>query len=121
MWTIFHYFPFFHQIFGKILCRIVSYRVVYKITCPCCVARYVGCTIRHLTTHFREHKNQNKPVGKHMKRCKVKLGEKDIEILARATRDESYLMTLEALWIREEQPELNTLDEYKQRILTVKW
>ena len=56
-----------------------------------------------------------------MQLCKVKLGEKDIEILAQATRGESYLMTLEALWIKEERPKLNTRDEYKQRILTVKW
>ena len=31
-----------------------------------------------------------------------------------------YLMTLEALWIREIKPKINTKDEYKSRELTIK-
>ena len=31
-----------------------------------------------------------------------------------------YLMTLEALWIREMKPKIHTTDEYKSRVLTIK-
>ena len=70
-------------------------RVVYKITCPCCTACYVGQTIRHLLYRIREHRRPSTPVGAH-------------------------LTTLEALCINEINPSLNTKDEYRSRALVIK-
>ena len=71
---------------------------VYKITCPGCHACYVGQNSRHMITSFKEHSNQkNKPVRKH------------------------FYLTLEALYIREIKPELNTKDDYRSRKLAIKF
>ena len=71
---------------------------VYKITCPGCHACYVGQNNRHMITSFKEHSNQkNKTVRKH------------------------FYLTLEALYIREIKPELNTKDDYRSRELAIKF
>ena len=94
--------------------------VVYKITCPGCTSCYVGQTRRHLITRFKEHMNhQNKPTRKHFELCtkeKPKLA--DLKILASTIGNIEHLMTLEALFIREIKPKLNTKDEYRTRELT---
>ena len=98
--------------------------VVYKLTCPgCCRACYFSHTRRHLITLFKEHKNQqNKPERKHVDRCTVKLLQLlDIEILASTNRGTKYLLTFEALYIKEIEPGLNTEDEYHRRELTIKF
>ena len=96
--------------------------IVYQIKCPRCNACYVGQTDRHWQTRFKEHLSRNQPVGAHLHRCKSKseLKCEDVEILASSSRGEAYLMTLEALWIREVRPQINTKDEYKSRTLTLK-
>ena len=46
----------------------------------------------------------------------------DIEILASTSKNEKHLLTLEALYIREEKPYLNTQnakEEFKRRTLRV--
>ena len=59
---------------------------------------------------------------KHVDKCTVKtLQLSDIEILASTTRGIEHLLTLEALYIREIDPELNTKDEYRSRELTIKF
>ena len=45
--------------------------IVYLVSCPRCHSRYVGQTVRHLTTHFKEHKRS--PVGKHFQECNREL------------------------------------------------
>ena len=94
--------------------------VVYKITCPRCNACYVGQTSRHLQTRFREHLNNSGPVKNHLLKCNTKIAEDDIEILTSTSRGENYLLTLEALVIRELMPGINTKDEYRSRTLTIK-
>ena len=93
--------------------------VVYKITCPRCNACYVGQTSRHLQTRFKEHKRNSGPVNNHITSCAANVTEEDVEILATTSRGEYHLMTLEALWIREVAPGMNTKDEYRSRTLTI--
>ena len=101
--------------------KMLRSNVVYKITCPCCQACYVGQTCRHMKTRLTEHKSKKKPVGRHFKCCRRKLKDCHVEILAQTTRGETYRLTLEALWIKELRPAINTRDEYKSRTLTIKW
>ena len=97
-------------------------RVVYHIECPGCQASYVGSTVRHLHTRFAEHRNINKPVGAHFAAC---IGRKpewdDIKILVATTCTEDYLRALEALYINEVRPTLNTHDDYNSRVLTLRF
>ena len=101
--------------------KMLRSNVVYKITCPCCQACYVGQTCRHMKTRLTEHKSKKKPVGRHFKCCRRKLKDCHVEILAQTTRGETYRLTLEALWIKELRPAINTRDEYKSRTLTITW
>ena len=104
----------------KVPDEIVS-RVVYRIECPSCEACYVGQTDRHVRTRFGEHKTKrNEPVRKHFEPC---AGRKavfsDMSILHRTTNSVAFLETLEALYIREIKPTLNTRDEWRSRELTI--
>ena len=57
---------------------------------------------------------------KHFEACAKRLAEfADVEILHRTTRSVAFLETLEALYIREIKPEINTKDEYRSRELTI--
>ena len=94
--------------------------VVYQITCPRCQACYVGQTGRHLITRFREHKNRKGPVKTHFAQCQVSVEMTNVEILSSTQKGERHLLTLEALFIREIKPVLNTKDEYRSRTLRIK-
>ena len=76
-----------------------------------------------MITRFKEHSNQKiKPARKHLDICIVaKLQTSDVQILASSNRGIKHLLTLEALYIREIKPELNTKDEYRSRELTIKF
>ena len=93
--------------------------VVYHITCPGCQASYVGQTDRHLITRFKEH-SQRHPFKTHLDECKVKLDEDCIKILHQTSKGVNYLETLEALYIREIKPEINTKDEWRSKELVIK-
>ena len=43
----------------------------------------------------------------------------NIVILASTSMDERYLMTVKALWIRELEPVVNTMDVYRCRSLDI--
>ena len=45
----------------------------------------------------------------------------DVEILKSSSRGEDHLLTLEALFIAELRPKINTKDEYRSRELTLKY
>ena len=98
-------------------------RVVYKITCPGCDTCYVGQTLRHLLTRFREHSyKKTKAVCKHFRDCvgsEVTLN--DVKILAQTSRNLDFLLSLEALFIRKYGPALNVKDEYRSRELTIRF
>ena len=93
--------------------------IVYQITCPRCSACYVGQSSRHLQTRFREHLRNQGPMRQHLQQCATTITEEDVKILASTSRGEIYLMTLEALWIRELKPSINTKDEYRSRTLVI--
>ena len=94
--------------------------VVYKLTCPRCSACYVGQSSRHMQARFREHTKNQGPMRHHLQECNATLKDDNVDILAATARGEGYLMTLEALWIRELKPAINTKDEYRSRTLTIK-
>ena len=94
--------------------------LVYKLQCPCCDACYVGQTSRHLQSRFREHTKNAGPMKSHLQQCAATLQDQDVQILSSTSRGETYLMTLEALWIRELDPTINTKDEYRSRGLAIK-
>ena len=93
--------------------------VVYKIYCPRCQACYVGQTVRHLQTRFREHKNNTGPVKTHFHSCDVELTMQYVNILKSTIKSEKHLLTLESLFIRELCPTINTKDEFRQRTLKI--
>ena len=57
---------------------------------------------------------------KHLAQCRTSLEEKDVDILQQSSRGENFVLTLEALHIRERKPTINTKDEYRSRELTIK-
>ena len=104
---------------------VLRSRIVYQIKCPHCEVSYVGMTTRHLLTRFREHKSKSSgPIKKHFAQCtnsKIRL--EDIDILDSSIKSDTHLLTLEALYIRELKPYLNTQNakeqDYKSRQLRI--
>ena len=100
--------------------KMIKSGVVYQLNCPRCDSCYVGQTSRHLRSRFREHINNSGPVKHHLTKCKTRMTEENVSVLGSTNKGEVHLLTLEALWIRELQPAINTRDEYRSRILTIK-
>ena len=101
--------------------KVLRSGVVYKIECPRCQACYVGQTGRHLTTRFKEHQSKKGPVKTHFSECNMPLEIDMVEILASSQKSEQHRLTLEALYIREIKPSLNTKDEYRNRELRIRF
>ena len=101
--------------------KMMRSNVVYKLTCPRCLSCYVGQTIRQMRRRFSDHVSKSGVTRPHMEQCGVSLKEDNVTILASTSRGDKYLMTLEALFIQEIKPKLNTKDEFKSRILTLKF
>ena len=85
--------------------------VVYKFTCACCNACYVGRTHRHHTTRVKEHlvSDKNSHIFQHLKSnllCKNACDENCFEILD--TANTQYKLKIkEALYIKWHKPDLN--------------
>ena len=99
--------------------KMLKSGVVYKIACPRCSACYVGKTSRHVQTRFTEH-TKRAPMKTHLQECNTEITSEDIEILHQTARGNIHLLTLEALYIRDWKPTINTKDEYRSRELTIK-
>ena len=93
--------------------------VVYKIKCSQCQLCYVGQTARHLATRYKEHVSPRGLLRKHFDNCQITPSFDLVSILGRAKGEK--LLTLEALFITEIRPELNTKDEYRSRELKLKF
>ena len=52
---------------------------------------------------------------KHFNNCNTTLFVEDMDILHQTARGENFRLTLEALYIREPKPTMNTKDEYLKR------
>ena len=100
--------------------KILKSGVVYKLTCPSCSACYVGETTRHIQARLKEHLQRAGPVKQHLNECNTSLSENNVEILKQSARGERVLLTLEALFIRELKPTINTKDEFRSRELKIK-
>ena len=101
--------------------KMFQSNVVYKISCPRCESSYVGQTTRHLQQRFREHVGNKGPLKSHFTECGINPTEDDVSILGKPKRGEYRLLTLEALFIKDLAPVLNTKDEYRSRTLTLKF
>ena len=64
--------------------------IVYKLTCPRCVACFVGQTSRHMQTRFREHTKTQGPMRYHLQQCNTTLTDDNVDILASTSRGEGY-------------------------------
>ena len=95
--------------------------VIYQIECPCCQACYVGCTNQHLITRSKQHRDRQGPVRTQFSQCNVVLETSMIKVLALTQKSEKHLLTLEALYIRDIRPSLNTQDSYKSRELKIRF
>ena len=85
--------------------------VVYKFTCAVCNSRYIGETMRHLSTRIREHTStdKNSHIYKHFlssPNCKPHYTDSCFTILDTANFS-STLKIKEALYINKFKPELN--------------
>ena len=88
--------------------------IVYKVQCP-------RCKVCYLITRSSEHRaRKKKTMAKHLKACNAHITCDDFEILASTSRGQDYLETLEALYIRQINPKINTKDEYRSKELTTK-
>ena len=85
-------------------------------TLACCV----GQTGRHFQTCLKEHLQRAGPMKTHLAQCNATLTSDQVDILHSTSRGESFLLTLEALHIRERKPSINTKDEYKSKELVIK-
>ena len=94
--------------------------VVYQIQCLSCNTSYVGQTTRQLQRRFREHVVNKGPVKIHFEKCQVVANSDLVKIIGRA-ESLPRLLTLEALFIHQMKPEINTKDEYRSRALTLKF
>ena len=100
--------------------RMLQSNVVYQISCPGCNSSYVGQTTRHLQRRFKEHTGNKGPVKTHFENCGIIPDQNIIKIIGKANTL-AKLLTLEALFIKEICPLLNTKDEWRSRTLTLKF
>ena len=100
--------------------KMLKSGLVYRLTCPPCSACYVGETSRHLKFRIREHIRRAGPMKSHLFQCSTTITEENLDILKTSSRGEYYLLTLEALHIRELKHQINTKDEYKSKELMIK-
>ena len=101
--------------------KLFQSNVVYCITCSGCDALYVGQTSRHLTTRLDEHSRKGTPVATHFEQCGVPRSEirRAVTLLDRSLSIDS-LLTLEALYISEMQPSINTKEEFRSKTLLLR-
>ena len=103
--------------------RLLASNVVYKFLCPHCGMSDVGCTTRHLKTRIGEHLQNGEdpsPIRKHADECTYKTpSSDDFSILKKVRGNMTVLKIMEALYIREIKPQLNTRDEFRSRQLRI--
>ena len=94
--------------------------VVYKFTCPRCGACYVGYTRRRLIERYNEHKGRKfKAVRTHLDECEAEATEDCMEVLMSSNRAKWHIQALEALFIKQYNPAINTKDEWNRLELTI--
>ena len=104
--------------------KVITSNVVYQFECSHCSMSYVGMTSRHLKSRISEHlnKGENKgPIVIHSETClSSNPTAQNFKILKKVQKNNIvYLSVMEALFIREINPSLNTKDEFKGRRLRI--
>ena len=101
--------------------KSLSSNIINKTKYSGCEACYVGYTTRHLKTRLSEHRSSKSTVKEHTKSCKNELGTiETTEILHKSHKGQIFLSILEALYIRDINPSLNTRDEFRGRSLRIR-
>ena len=96
--------------------------VVYEFKCSRCTSTYVGKTSRHLLVRVREHRYRRKQViRKHADDCNMEVTMDNFKILTKTNRNNDLLETLEALFIKELKPDLNTKEDFRHKALRLKF
>ena len=103
--------------------RELRSRVIYKFTCACCNACYIGETGRHFSTRVREHLSSDKSshIFKHLQsseRCRQSCSADCFEILYSAPT-KFQLKLKEAMHINWEKPDLNQQVHHVNLTLTL--
>ena len=103
--------------------RELRSRVIYKFTCACCNACYIGETGRHFSTRVREHLSSDKSshIFKHLlssERCRQSCSADCFEILDSAPT-KFQLKLNEAMHINWEKPNLNQQVHHVNLTLTL--
>ena len=103
--------------------RELRSRVIYKFTCACCNACYIGETGRHFSTRVREHLSSDKSshIFKHLQsseRCRQSCSADCFEILDSAPT-KFQLKLKEAMHINWEKPNLNQQVHHVNLTLTL--
>ena len=98
-------------------------RVIYKYTCACCNAWYIGETGCHFSTRVREHLSSDKSshIFKHLissERCRQSCSTDCFEILDSAPT-KFQLKLKEAMYINWEKPNLNQQVHHVNPTLTL--
>ena len=96
--------------------RELRSRVIYKFTCACCNACYIGETGRHFSTRVREHLSSDK--SSHIFNCRQSCSADCFEILDSA-RTKFQLKLKEAMHINWEKPNLNQQVHHVNLTLTL--
>ena len=68
---------------------------------------------------FKEHVGNKGPLKTNFDSCAITPTENNVSIIDRTNRGDGRLLTLEALFIKELTPVLNTKDEYRSMTLTL--
>ena len=98
--------------------KMLLSNVVYQITCLGCSASYVGMTTRHIQQCCREHLRNGGTMMAHFETCNSQTTEISVETITRVLdnfNSISKLYALEALYIAQIKPSLNTKDECRSR------
>ena len=94
--------------------------VIYKISCPGWNTCYVGQTVRHIITRFKEHSGRRESPIIHFWNCVKRTAEFSNLDIDSTIKIHDHLDILEALYIREIKPDLNTNDEFRSKQLLIK-
>ena len=95
--------------------------IAYKYTCGLCKEEYIGYIKRLGLERFKKHdKCGSTEVSDHLKECGTNLDDGSFKILFKSNRGAKFLMTAEAILIKDNKPGLNKRNEFRTRQLRLK-
>ena len=74
------------------------------------------------TKNIHRHRHRkHQVIAKHAKECNANVTVDNFKILTKTNRDDDFLKTLKALFIRELKPDLNSKDDFRNKELRLKF